>query len=220
MPKFKHLFLLFCAICVVSVSINSFYGAKPILSKLGSRGTEVQQIQTRLKSWGYNVGNIDGIYGTRTRNAIIQFQKNNGLSADGIAGTQTLAKIGISSNTSSQANDNDTNLLARLINAEARGEPFAGQVAVGAVVLNRVKHPSFPKTISGVIYQPGAFTSINDGQWQASMNDTAYKAAKQALSGWDPSGGAIYYYNPAKTTNKWIYSRPVCATIGSHVFAR
>lgn len=219
MPKLKHLFLLFCAVCVISVFINGMYSTQPILSKLGSRSEEVRQIQTRLKSWGYDVGAIDGVYGQRTRNAVIKFQKGNGLTPDGIAGPSTLAKIGIPTGTT-QSHDNNTNLLARLISAEARGEPFEGQVAVGAVVLNRVKHPSFPNTIAGVIFQPGAFTAVTDGQWNADVTDSSYRAARNALNGWDPSGGAIYYYNPAKTTSKWIYSRPVCAKIGSHIFAK
>lgn len=220
MPKLKHIFLLFCIICIAFVAVNTMYSAQPALSKLGSRSEEVRQIQTRLKSWGYNVGPIDGIYGWRTRNAVIQFQKNNGLVPDGIAGPKTLEKIGLPTGVASQSAQNNVNLLARLINAEARGEPFEGQVAVGAVVLNRVRHPSFPNTIAGVIYQPGAFTALTDGQWIAQIRDSSIRAASLALNGWDPSGGAIYYYNPVKTTNNWIYSRPVVAKIGKHFFAK
>lgn len=189
------------------------------VSQKGSTGNEVIQIQKRLKSWGYYSGNIDGIYGSKTKNAVEKFQAKNGLNIDGIAGEKTLDAMGIQS-VSNYSNDNDLKLLARIINAEARGESYAGQVSVGAVVLNRVSHPSFPNTIAGVIFQEGAFTAISDGQWNAEMYETSYKAAQDALNGWDPTGGAIYYYNPAKTTSKWIYSREVITTIGKHVFAK
>ena len=148
------------------------------------------------------------------------------LTVDGIVGAATLKALGMQSSSSSSGSgasagrDNDLYLLARMISAEARGEPYTGQVAVGAVILNRVKHPSFPNTISGVIYQPGAFSALNDGQYNQPIADSARRAAQDAMNGWDPSGGAIYYYNPAKTTNKWIWSRPVIATIGNHVFAK
>lgn len=190
------------------------------LSKYGSSGSEVRQIQTRLKSWGYYKGNVDGVYGTQTKNAVIYFQKSNGLTADGIAGTATLRAIGISSGGSSAGgySSNDVALLARVISAEARGEPYVGQVAVGAVILNRIEHPSFPNTLAGVIYQPGAFSCLNDGGINAPVSDSAYKAARDAMNGWDPSGGAIYYYNPAKATSSWIWSRPVITVIGDHRF--
>lgn len=190
------------------------------LSKMGSTGTEVRQIQTKLKQWGYYNYTVDGIYGTRTKNAVISFQKKNGLTADGIAGSKTLAAMGISSSSSSSSGNNssDYTLLARLISAEARGEPYIGQVAVGAVVLNRVRHSSFPNSISAVIYQSGAFTCLNDGQFWQSVSDSSYKAAKDAMNGWDPSGGAIYYYNPRTASNGWIRSRPVITTIGKHIF--
>lgn len=190
------------------------------LSKMGSTGSEVREIQTRLKKWGYYKGSVDGIYGTKTKNAVISFQKKNNLKADGIAGKATLAAMGISSGSYSNngTSNNDYNLLARLISAEARGEPYVGQVAVGAVVLNRVSHSSFPNSISGVIYQSGAFTCLYDGQFNKAVSDSAYKAARDALNGWDPSGGAIYYYNPKTATSKWIFSRPVITTIGQHRF--
>lgn len=190
-----------------------------VLSKKGSTGNEVIQIQKKLKYWGYYNGDVDGIYGSKTKAAVEKFQKKNGLAVDGIAGTNTLKAMGIQSS-SSYNYDNDAKLLARIINAEARGESYVGQVSVGAVVLNRVEHPSFPNTIAGVIFQEGAFTAIVDGQWEANMYESSYKAAQDALNGWDPTGGAIYYYNPAKTTSKWIYSRPVITTIGKHVFAK
>lgn len=192
------------------------------LSRYGSQSEEVRQIQTKLKNWGYYSGNIDGIFGDKTLAAVKWFQSKNGLAVDGIVGEKTLAALGMSSSSGSGTNNysNEVNLLAHIISAESRGEPYVGMVAVGAVVLNRVKHPSFPNTIAGVIYQPGAFTAVTDGQMYAPISDAAYRAARDALNGWDPSGGAIYYYNPARTTSKWIYSRPVIVTIGAHVFAR
>lgn len=193
------------------------------LSKYGSRGDEVIQIQTKLKRWGYYNGSIDGIYGSQTLAAVKYFQRKNGLTVDGIAGTKTLQAMGIyssSSSSNSTTSSSNLNLLARLIYGEARGEPYAGQVAVGAVVLNRVKSSSFPNTISGVIYQKGAFNVVDDGQINLSPNSTATKAAQDALNGWDPSYGAIYYFNPATATNKWIWSRPVTVTIGNHRFCK
>ena len=189
----------------------------------GSQGETVRQIQTKLKRWGYYDGEVDGIYGSATTEAVKYFQRRNGLTADGIAGNATLQAIGISTGASSSGSesgrDNDLYLMARMISAEARGEPYEGQVAVGAVILNRVRHPSFPNTVSGVIYQPGAFSALLDGQYDEPIAESAYRAAQDAMNGWDPTGGAIYYYNPAKTTNKWIYSRPVIGKIGNHVFA-
>lgn len=205
----RFLTIVVLLLCVSTVSVKS-------LSKIGSQGEEVVRIQTRLKEWGYYDGKVDGIFGTATRNAVIKFQKNNGLTPDGIAGSKTLAAIGISSG---QAyNSADYELLARIISAEARGESYLGQVAVGAVVLNRMEHPSFPDTLSGVIYQNGAFSCLYDGQFYEPIADSAYAAARDALNGLDPSGGAIYYYNPKTATNKWIFSRPVITTIGKHVF--
>lgn len=216
--KYKRYYVALSVLILAVFLIGIGMQSASTLSKQGSSGDEVRKIQTNLKKWGYNVGNVDGIYGSKTKNAVKEFQKNNGLKVDGIAGTETLKAMGITTTTTS--NDNDIKMLARIINAEARGEPYTGQVAVGAVVLNRVKHPSFPNSISGVIYQPGAFTAIVDGQWNADMMDQPYRAAQDAMNGWDPTGGAIYYYNPAKTTSTWIYSRPVITTIGSHVFAK
>lgn len=184
----------------------------------GSSGEVVSQIQTKLKRWGYYHGAVDGIYGSATEKAVRLFQQKNGLTVDGKAGRNTLAALGINASSPAVSNDANVELLARLISAEARGEPYAGQVAVGAVVMNRTRHPSFPSTISGVIYQRGAFSCIDDGQFYQPIADSAYRAAREALAGSDPTGGAIYYYNPAKTTNKWIWSRPVIMTIGSHRF--
>lgn len=194
------------------------------LSKYGSRGSEVTQIQTKLKRWGYYQGNVDGIYGSQTLAAVKYFQRKNGLSVDGIAGPATLKAMGIysssSGSSSSSSNSNNLNLLSRLIYGEARGEPYTGQVAVGAVVMNRVRSSSFPNTISGVIYQSGAFDVVADGQINLTPNDTARKAAQDALNGWDPSYGAIYYFNPSTATNKWIWSRPMTITIGKHRFCK
>ena len=190
------------------------------LYKRGSSGQRVTEIQTRLKNWGYYQGEIDGIFGSRTEAAVRWFQRQNGLSADGQAGPQTLAALGLPTGESGTAQDSsgDVYLLARLISAEARGEPYVGQVAVGAVVLNRVRHPSFPSSVSGVIYQTDAFTCVSDGQFNKPIAESAYRAAQDALGGWDPSGGAIYYFNPATATSAWIWSRPLIVTIGNHRF--
>ena len=194
------------------------------LSKYGSRGAEVRQIQTKLKRWGYYKGNVDGIYGSGTLEAVKYFQRKNGLKVDGIAGKETLKAMGImtssTSSSTSSSNSNDVNLLARLIYGEARGEPYTGQVAVGAVVMNRIKSSSFPNTLSGVVYQPGAFDAVKDGQVNLTPDSTARKAAQDAMNGWDPSYGAIYYFNPSTATNKWIWSRPMTVTIGKHRFCK
>lgn len=212
------------------VSYNVFFRDNDVeaLSKYGSRGEEVRTIQTKLKRWGYYNGNVDGIYGSQTMEAVKKFQRKNGLTVDGIAGTKTLQAMGIysssgnssSSNSSSSTNSSDLNLLSRLVYGEARGEPYNGQVAVAAVVLNRVKNSSFPNTIAGVIYQKGAFDVVSDGQINLTPNDTAKKAAQDALNGWDPTNGAIYYFNPSTATNKWIWSRPMTVTIGKHRFCK
>ncbi len=187
-----------------------------VLSSFGSRGEEVRQIQKKLKSLGFYAGSVDGIYGTGTRNAVTAFQKSCGLKADGIAGPTTLRYLGLSS--SGGYSSSDLWLLAKLIAAEARGENYRGQVAVGAVVLNRVSHASFPDSISGVVYQKGAFDCVRDSNWNVSPTETAKKAAKEALNGWDPTGGAIYYYNPKTASNGWIRTRPVLTQIGNHIF--
>ncbi len=190
------------------------------ISKLGSKGEDVKKIQTKLKDAGYYNGKIDGIFGNVTKEALIKFQKSKGLTADGIAGSKTLKALGITqqNNNTGKYSDSEINLLAKIISAESRGEPYSGQVAVGAVILNRVEHPSFPDTLSGVIYQPNAFSCLNDGQINAKVEDSCKQAARDAMNGTDPSGGAIYYYNPAKTTNAFMLSRPVLATIGKHKF--
>ncbi|MDD6564249.1 MAG: spore cortex-lytic enzyme [Clostridiales bacterium] len=208
-------------LCSVLISISLILTSSPCLalSKIGSRGTEVRNIQTRLKSWGYYSYTVDGIYGWRTAEAVKKFQRKHGLVVDGIAGPRTLEKIGLPTGETSSYNNN-VNLLAHLINGEARGESYTGQVAVGAVVLNRVRSSSFPNTISGVIYQPGAFTAVSDGQINKPVVQSCINAARDAMNGWDPSGGALYYYNPAVATSSWIWSRPVVARIGNHVFCK
>ena len=193
------------------------------LSKYGSRGSEVTTIQQKLKAWGYYTGNIDGIYGSLTVSAVKKFQQKNGLTVDGIAGTQTLAAMGITSSSSSSSSTNNSSnveLLAKVIYGEARGEPYTGQVAVGAVIMNRVRSSQFPNTIAGVVYQSGAFDAVADGQVNLTPDSTARKAAQDALNGWDPSYGAIYYFNPSTATNKWIWSRPLTVTIGKHRFCK
>ena len=212
----KLLSLIVCFSIIVCCGMQA-----SALSKMGSRGTEVRNIQSRLKSWGYYNGSVDGIYGTKTRNAVIKFQRAHSLTPDGIAGPRTLEKIGLPTGQSSGGggySSSDYNLLARLISAEARGEPYTGQVAVGAVVLNRIEHPSFPDTMSGVVYQNGAFSCLYDGQFNKPVADSAYQAARDALNGMDPSGGAIYYFNPSTATNSWIWSRPLITVIGKHRF--
>ena len=220
MQKKRIYAVLTAALLLFAIYINVL-----AVSKNGSRGEEVRKIQTKLKNWGYYNGSVDGVYGWQTESAVRSFQKKNGLSVDGIAGTKTLNAMGIYSSSSSgggssSASPNEANieLLARVINGEARGEPYEGQVAVGAVVLNRVDHPSFPNSISGVVYQKGAFTAVDDGQINAEMYASSHRAARDALNGWDPTGGAIYYYNPKTATNKWIRTREVICTIGDHVF--
>ena len=197
-----------------------------VVLKQGSTGNQVKTVQTKLKRWGYYTGAVDGIYGTATTKAVKYFQSKNGLTADGIVGKKTAAAMGISLSTgnatgsSSGYSSSDEYLLAKCVYAEARGEPYVGQVAVAAVVLNRVKSASFPNTIAGVIYQPWAFTAVNDGQINLSPNATAIKAAKDALNGWDPTNGCLYYYNPSTSTSKWIWSRTVMLSIGKHNFAK
>lgn len=226
----KKLILAIALIITVNVFIIALAQyAFAELYKRGSSGAVVREIQTRLQAWGYYSGSIDGVYGSRTEKAVKYFQQKNGLTADGQAGSATLAALGINTGggASSGGNGNgggggsgngDVDLLARLISAEARGESYTGQVAVGAVVLNRVRHSSFPNTLAGVIYQPEAFTCIADGQFNEPVSESAYRAAKDALNGWDPSGGAIYYFNPNTATSAWIWSRPVIVTIGKHIF--
>ena len=217
----RVLLILLLNFLLISAAANSLSAPETAqtLSKIGSQGEGVRQTETKLPDLGYFASKIDGIYGEKTKAAVTRFQRDNGLTADGIAGTKTLSALGITSSGGTGGfSSSDINLLARIISAESRGEPYEGQVAVGAVILNRVEHPSFPNTLAGVIYQPGAFSAIDDGQFNEPVADSAYRAARDAINGWDPSGGAIYYYNPDRSTNKWIFSRPVITVIGKHRF--
>ena len=224
--KKRLVYILVLVFLSITILVTFFHTNEVLaLSKYGSRGNEVKTIQEKLKRWGYYTGSVDGIYGTQTVSAVKKFQQKNGLTVDGIAGTKTLSAMGITSSSSSSSgssgtNSSDINLLSHLIYGEARGEPYTGQVAVGAVILNRVKSSSFPNTIAGVIYQSGAFTAVSDGQINLSPDSSSKKAAQDALNGWDPSYGAIYYFNPNTATNKWIWSRPMTVTIGKHRFCK
>lgn len=230
-----------CACCAgAAVAHGSSRAVKPengvervltaAVLRQGSRGGEVKEVQRRLKQWGYYKGSVDGVFGSGTRSAVISFQRKNGLTADGVVGAATYRALGMNDSYNALQNQvsssgvggyssADVYLLARTIYAEGRGEPYTGQVAIGAVVMNRVRHPSFPNTVSGVVYQKNAFTAVSDGQINLTPNDTAMKAAKDAINGWDPTGGAIYYYNPAVATSAWIFDRQTVTVIGKHVFA-
>ena len=222
MQNKKKLILSLTVIFIINILIISFIQcaqkASAATYRRGSSGSVVTQIQQKLSDWGYYFDSVDGVFGSKTEEAVKYFQRKNNLTADGIAGKNTLSAIGINESDGATSRSNDVELLARLISAESRGEPYSGQVAVGAVVLNRTKHPSFPNSISGVVYQKGAFTCLSDGQFYENVSSSAYKAARDALNGWDPSGGAIYYFNPATATSSWIWSRPLLCTIGRHRF--
>lgn len=197
--------------------------ADAVVLKQGSKGDLVKAVQTKLIKWGYLTGRADGIFGAKTKTAVIRFQRKNGLTADGVIGTRTAQALGISlsSNTSSSSqttSSTNLNLLARVVYGEARGEPYTGQVAVAAVVLNRVKSSSFPNTVAGVVYQSGAFDCVSDGQINLTPNQSAYNAARDALNGWDPTYGCLFYYNPRTATSKWMLSRTVKLNIGNHAF--
>jgi len=231
--KFKKEIVLVIAIMftyiTTSIAVTPYNNAaRAIAYSYGSSGNIVLEIQRRLKAWGYYDGSLDSSYGYRTYIAVKSYQASNGLTPDGIAGNSTLTSLGINAgqysegggNAGSYTNNQDVMILARLINGEARGEPYEGQVAVGGVVLNRTRDSRFPSTIAGVIYQPGAFTAVVDGQINANMEQNSINAARDALNGWDPSGGAVYYFNPATATSAWIWSRPLIKIIGSHRFCR
>lgn len=203
--------LVGCIVSVDNVNNNNITSISQVATT-----SQNKQIQQKLKDLGYYFGSVDGIYGNATRNAVIAFQKANGLTADGVAGPKTIAALGLNFNS---VTSSDLYLLAKCVHAEARGEPYVGQVAVAAVILNRVKDAAFPNTISGVVYQPWAFTAVNDGQINLEPNSTAYQAAQDALNGWDPTYGCLYYYNPTTATSKWIFTRQTVVTIGKHVFA-
>ncbi len=222
----KRFLIAFCCLFfVVAMGFGAYgftyaYNNSAVVETLTT--AQNKTVQTKLKRWGYYTGAIDGIYGPKTKAAVKYFQQKNGLTVDGIVGKKTAAALGMSLSstaTSSNQSSSDLNLLARCVYAEARGESYVGQVAIAAVVLNRVKNSKFPNSIAGVIYQPWAFTCVNDGQINYSPNQTAIKAAQDALNGWDPTYGALYYYNPRTATSSWIFSRKTTITIGNHVFA-
>ncbi len=225
----KRLCALLCTILLLNTLVLGFAQSALAASyRQGDSGSAVTTIQTKLKRWGYFDGPVDGVYGSKTTKAVRSFQQKNGLTADGVAGPATLKALGMeqtsqnsgSSQTGSSGGNasGDVALLAKVISAEARGEPYDGQVAVGAVILNRIAHPSFPNTLAGVVYEPGAFTCMVDGQIDQPIASSAYQAARDALNGADPSGGAIYYFNPVTATSAWIWSRPLLTVIGKHRF--
>lgn len=218
--RVKIIGLCICILLTFSIGVAGImipqYQTQEIAIETGLTTSQVRTVQTKLKNWGYYNGSVDGIYGPKTKAAVKYFQRNNGLVADGIVGTQTAKALGM--NLSTQSNSDLYN-LAKCIHAEARGEPYTGQVAVGAVILNRVASSKFPNTIYGVIYQPYAFTCVADGQINLEPNQTAYNAARDALNGWDPTYGALYYFNPKTATSSWIWSRKIVVTIGKHNFA-
>ncbi len=220
----KRLLAVLAAILLLNLAL--LWSAQGATYRQGSQGEGVRTIQTKLRRWGYYDGEVDGLFGSATRRAVVKFQKKNGLTPDGIVGPNTLRALGMPTSgtgssggsTGTAASEHDVALLAKVISAEARGEPYAGQVAVGAVILNRVEHPSFPGTLAGVVYQPGAFTCMVDGQIDQPVAQSARRAAQEALNGSDPSGGAIYYFNPNTATSAWIWSRPLIKVIGNHRF--
>lgn len=218
-PSDKRLIALLALTALLCVTCSS---ASAATLTLGSRGERVALIQQRLKTWGYYTGAVDGIFGRDTYNAVVRFQRQNGLTADGKVGPKTAAALGVSITGTISASlyrESELSLLSRLVNGEARGEPYIGQVAVAAVVLNRVSSDEFPDTISGVIFQPGAFDAVWDGQFDMEPTASCVRAARDAMNGWDPTGGCTYYYNPATATNEWIWSRTVQLSIGRHAFA-
>lgn len=212
-PVRRFLLLVLTAAMVFSLIVIP---ASAATYRQGDRGSAVTTIQTKLKNWGYYSGSVDGVFGSQTTTAVRSFQRKNGLTVDGVVGSATQRALGMSSPASNSSGD--VYLLAKVISAEARGEPYQGQVAVGAVILNRVEHPSFPNSISGVVYEQGAFTCMVDGQINQPIADSAYQAARDALNGADPTGGAIYYFNPDTATSAWIWSRPLITVIGKHRF--
>ena len=223
MIKFRR---TIAVLMVLVILISAMLPAAVLAENLryGSRGDKVKELQQKLKRWGYYTGSIDGIFGSGTQAAVKNFQKKNGLTADGIVGPKTATALGMnltsssSSSGSSSSSSGDLYLLARLVHGEARGEPYKGKVAVAAVVLNRVKSSSFPNTIAGVIYQRGAFDAVSDGQINMQPDNESIRAARDAMNGWDPSNGCLYYYNPKTATSRWMLSRPVLLRIGQHAF--
>lgn len=205
--------IVFCLIGSLSLSVIPTRKVENVYAE--TTYSQNKAIQQKLKDLGYYNGAIDGTMNWETTQAIKAFQFDYGVEQTGTVGPKTASLLGINLNDQS---NNDLYLLAKCVYAEARGEPYVGQVAVAAVILNRVKHPDFPNTIYGVVYQPWAFTAVYDGQIGYEPNETAYQAAQDALNGWDPTYGCIFYYNPATATSQWIFSREIVVTIGRHVF--
>ena len=221
-PNRMELALQLIAALMTFALFFSFVRADAAVVAWGDKGDQVTLIQQKLKQYGYFSGTVDGVFGKQTYDAVVWFQRKNGLKVDGAVGESTAAALGITLTGSVSAasyNESETYLRGRLVHGEARGEPYVGKVAVAAVVLNRVKSPSFPNTISGVIYQSGAFDAVSDGQINLTPDEDSLRAARDALNGWDPTGGCLYYYNPATATNGWIWSRTVQLSIGKHNFA-
>jgi N-acetylmuramoyl-L-alanine amidase len=223
--------LLVFLLIVVGIYINESQAAKSVLY-WGSNNNDVGILQMKLRQWGYYEGAVDYVYGPETAEAVKEFQGKNGLRIDGIVGRQTWGALGYemreniptqrkaeAATASKVSRGDEAQLIARLIHAEARGEPYEGQVSVGAVLLNRVEDPAFPNSVSGVIYQPLAFESVANGQFNRAPTGENLKAARSALNGWDPVYGATFFWNPSKPVNEWIWSRDIVRTIGSHVFA-
>ena len=174
---------------------------------VGSAGQEVTELQTTLKKLGYFQTGVTGYYGSITKQAVIEFQKDFGVRGTGFAGPATRSKLG------------EVKMMAHVVHGEARGEIFEGQVAVAAVMLNRVRASEFPNSVERVVFQRNAFTAVNDRQYWLAPNASAYRAVKEAVNGRDPSRGATYYYNPSGVTDTWIFSRSVIKRIGKHTFA-
>jgi len=230
--KWKILFrpqtLLLLGICILVIfsSLNFQQVTEAIVLKQGSQGQEVREVQQKLKNWGYYTGSVDGIYGSKTKEAVIYFQKSNGLTADGIVGNQTFKALGLqkyattTSTATAAGSSGDVNLLARAIQGEAEGEPYIGKVAVGAVLINRVGSPDFPNSLSGVVYQGLALESVANGRIYTPLSSDSLKAAREAYNGYDPTYGCLYFWNPSKKVNPWVWSREIIVTYGNHVFAR
>ncbi|MCL2633145.1 MAG: spore cortex-lytic enzyme [Oscillospiraceae bacterium] len=218
MKSFIKISLSAFLIAAMLSGVGKNFETVPVYSQYGSTGKEVEAIQRVLRDWGVFNAEITGYYGPITEEAVRKVQRYHGLRVTGIADQATLRVMGITTGKVISATQANINLLARMISAEGRGEPYEGQVAIGAVILNRIKHPSFPDTLAGVLYQDGAFTALVDGQFNQPISATSYSAARDAINGWDPSGGAIYYHNPAKHNNAFMNARPVIKRIGAHLF--
>ncbi|WP_374103009.1 spore cortex-lytic enzyme [Bacillus sp. ISL-77] len=228
------MFVLFVVLITTSEQSKDVQAFTNQVLQRGSAGEDVIELQSRLKYNGFYTSEVDGVFGWNTYWAVRNFQDQFGLPVDGVVGAKTKAAIvkatkyepGSSSNNNNSANvpngysQNDIQLMSNAVYGESRGEEYTGQVAVAAVILNRVSHTSFPNTVAGVIYQPGAFTAVADGQINLTPNATAKKAVLDAINGWDPSGEAIYYFNPDTATSGWIWSRPQIKKIGKHIFCK